>query len=168
MGTPSWSFGYLPVQPCLADLRASQMHVSGWFSLCSSARLLRREMSLAVSCTIPCSARPWRRRACACGCGRVYPYVGEHLAEVMRRAVDGRDEPDGFGVDPSRTASWLRRLLRRCVPNVRLRGQGSIRSDPMKPDDGRKALLLLGREVVDLARQRPVDVAGVDHKHLLP
>ena len=39
---------------------------------------------------------------------------------------------------------------------------------PIEPDDGRKVLLLLGREVVDLARHLPVDVAGVDHQHLPP
>ena len=38
----------------------------------------------------------------------------------------------------------------------------------IEPDDGGEVLHLLGREVVDLPRDLAVDVAGVDHQHLVP
>ena len=37
----------------------------------------------------------------------------------------------------------------------------------VEPDDGQEVLLLLGAEVVDLAGDLAVDVAGVDHQHLV-
>ena len=37
----------------------------------------------------------------------------------------------------------------------------------VEPDDGGQVLELLGGEIVDLARDLSVDVAGVDHEHLV-
>ena len=37
----------------------------------------------------------------------------------------------------------------------------------IQPDNGQEVLLLLGAEVVYLARDLAVDIAGVDHQHLV-
>ncbi len=50
---------------------------------------------------------------------------------------------------------------------VRDQLQVAVGLTPVEPDDGLQVLLLLGGEVVDLARDLAVDVARVDHQHLV-